>query len=293
MARKARIKSNTGIYHVILRGVNRQQIFEEKDDYFRMLDILRHLPNKYDFNGRIVSKDNCRIFAYCLMSNHIHLLIKEMDCEIGELIKTLASKYVYYYNNNYCRIGHLFQGRFKSEAVEDREYFLNLLKYIHMNPVKSGMVLKAINYRWSSWSEYLYHNDISGIRDGICDVNGALEITGDCDFSILLDEGTSEVGRCSAPDSYLDIEEGEIAPKAIRTDSEVVKDLLLLSSCRTKAEFQRLDMKERIEVCTHLLKLGAGLRQLSRITGISLSTLSQKTHCASFNKGEHLVKQVK
>ena len=82
---------------------------------------------------------NYTLYAYCLMSNHIHLLIREREDEIGMAIKRIASSYVYYYNHKYSRDGHLFRERFKSEPVNDMAYFVILLRYIHQNPVKAGM----------------------------------------------------------------------------------------------------------------------------------------------------------
>ena len=82
---------------------------------------------------------NYILYAYCLMSNHIHLLIREREDNIGMAIKRIASSYVYYYNHKYSRDGHLFRERFKSEPVNDIAYFITLLRYIHQNPVKAGM----------------------------------------------------------------------------------------------------------------------------------------------------------
>ena len=83
---------------------------------------------------------NYILYAYCLMSNHIHLLIREREDTIGMAIKRIASSYVYYYNHKYSRDGHLFRERFKSEPVNDMAYFVILLRYIHQNPVKAGIV---------------------------------------------------------------------------------------------------------------------------------------------------------
>ena len=85
------------------------------------------------------------------MSNHIHLLIREREDNIGMAIKRIASSYVYYYNHKYSRDGHLFRERFKSEPVNDMAYFVTLLRYIHQNPVKAGMVAEVKDYEFSSW----------------------------------------------------------------------------------------------------------------------------------------------
>jgi hypothetical protein len=88
------------------------------------------------------------------MSNHFHLLIREREESVGETIKRIASSYVYYYNRKYGRDGHLFKERFKSEPVNDMAYFTTLLRYIHQNPVKAGIVEHVRDYEFSSWGEY-------------------------------------------------------------------------------------------------------------------------------------------
>jgi REP element-mobilizing transposase RayT len=111
----------------MIRGINRQAIFEDDEDRIRFIDTLREYKDisKYE------------IYGYCLMDNHIHLLIKEIDESISLIIKRISSSYVHWYNTKYERLGHLFQERFRSEVVEDDGYFLTVLRYIHQNPVKA------------------------------------------------------------------------------------------------------------------------------------------------------------
>ena len=125
MPRQGRIQSGTGVYHVMMRGINRQQIFESEEDNRHMLYILSNLHLQYSPEGTPLSSPTCTIYAYCLMGNHFHLPIQERAWTIGEIIKSLASSYVYYFNKKYQRIGHLFQDRFKSEPVNDMNYFVN------------------------------------------------------------------------------------------------------------------------------------------------------------------------
>jgi len=129
MPRQARRKSESGIYHIMLRGINQQQIFEDEEDSLRFLETLL----KY--------KEQCgyEIYAYCLMGNHIHILLKEGKENLTLVLKRIAGSYVYWYNWKYRRSGHLFQDRFKSEPVEDDEYFLTVIRYIHQNPIKAGI----------------------------------------------------------------------------------------------------------------------------------------------------------
>lgn len=120
-------------------GINHQNIFEEHEDYYQFLNTLDMMAQSYEPDGTPLGR-NYILYAYCLMSNHIHLLIREREDTIGMDIKRIASSYVYYYNHKYSRDGHLFRERFKSEMVNDMAYFLTLLRYIHQNPVKAGMV---------------------------------------------------------------------------------------------------------------------------------------------------------
>ena len=133
MPRQARKKSNSGVYHIMLRGINRQLIFEDDEDMQRFIETLKRY------------KDECgySLYAFCLMGNHIHLLLKEGEEPISTILKRIAGSYVYWYNWKYGRSGHLFQDRFKSEPVEDDAYFLTVLRYIHQNPVKARICKKA------------------------------------------------------------------------------------------------------------------------------------------------------
>ena len=162
MPRVAREKSSTGIYHVMLRGINRQIIFEDGEDYQKFLETLKSFQKK---SGYVV-------YAYCLMSNHIHLLMKEEAEDLGIVFRRLGASFVYWYNWKYSRRGHLFQDRYKSEVVETENYFLTVLRYIHQNPYKAGVVNDIADYRWSSYGEYV--GGSSHLR--LCDVELGLSL---------------------------------------------------------------------------------------------------------------------
>ena len=145
MPRKARKKSESGIYHIILRGQNRQMIFKDDEDKEKFLQTLEECKRKSGF----------KLYGYCLMGNHIHLLLHELKDETGMIMRRIGAGYVYWYNWKYRRCGHLFQDRYKSEAVETDEYFMTVLRYIHRNPVKAGLVKRMSDYKWSSYNEYI------------------------------------------------------------------------------------------------------------------------------------------
>lgn len=111
-------------------------------------------------------KNNCTLHAYCMMTNHFHLLLETDDIDVGKFMKYLASSYAIYFNRKYGYTGHLFEGRYKSCLVKDDAYFLQSSRYIHLNPVKAGMVNRAEEYRWSSYRTMIAMQD-----DGITYVN--------------------------------------------------------------------------------------------------------------------------
>ncbi len=107
MPRVARKKSKTEMYHVIVRGINRQEIFHDEEDFQKYMEIL----------DRTKKVSNCGIYGYCLMGNHVHLVIKETKEEIGKIMKRIGASYAYWYNLKNERIGHVFHDRYKSECV--------------------------------------------------------------------------------------------------------------------------------------------------------------------------------
>ena len=144
-------------------------------------------------------------------------------------------------------------------------YFVTLLRYIHQNPVKAGLVRDAKDYPWSSWREYLSPDRL----ENICNTRATLRRIKIEDLSALVNQPLADDCAC------IDIDEADILPKLVHTDESVRSALLRLSQCQTLAEFQRKDIAERKQVCRQLKELGAGVRQLSRLTGISLGTISK------------------
>jgi REP element-mobilizing transposase RayT len=144
MARKPREKSETGIYHVTFRGNNKDWIFNNDSDKAKMLECIAK-----------VSKDlGCDIYAYCIMSNHVHLLINENDSDISETIKRIKTKYSAWYNYTQKRVNHVFGDRFHSEPINDDVYLMSVMAYIFLNPVEAHIVKKPEEYKWSSCAAF-------------------------------------------------------------------------------------------------------------------------------------------
>ena len=156
MPRSSRLRSSTGYHHIMLRGINRSNIFESDQDKAFFLNSMYRAREKSSF----------KVIGYCLMNTHVHLLLQESE-EIGVSMKRITVSYVQWFNRKYNRVGHLFQNRYKSEPIEDERYLMVVLRYIHQNPIKAGMVKEAAEYNWSSYNEYLkMYNSNNYLIDG-------------------------------------------------------------------------------------------------------------------------------
>ncbi len=142
--RHARNKGEFCIYHVILRGNEKKNIFFTEEEKQRFKETLSKMMVKYNF----------KTHAFCIMDNHVHLIINDNGNDISKIMKSINISYAYFYNRIHRRCGHLFQDRFRSEIIKDEVYFLQVSKYIHNNPVKAGIVKSAGEYKWSSYNLY-------------------------------------------------------------------------------------------------------------------------------------------
>lgn len=145
MPRHQRIQSETGIYHIMMRGNEKKNLFLDDEDKQRFIETLFAKKNETGFF----------LYAYCLMDNHVHLLLKEDQENLAIIMKRINASYAYYFNQKNQRVGHLFQDRFKSEPIEDERYLLAVTRYIHNNPIKAGIIDKPEQYKWSSYNSYL------------------------------------------------------------------------------------------------------------------------------------------
>ncbi len=150
-----RIQIENGMYHIIVRGNNKQDIFINPEDYTFFLKILEQACKKFKIT----------IYTYCLMSNYYHLHIETKEANLVKFMHWLNTEYVININFKYKRTGHLFEGRYKSILVDKDTYCLSLNRYIHLNPVNAGLVKYPGDYLWSSYSSYLRgHPLIQGLN---------------------------------------------------------------------------------------------------------------------------------
>ena len=245
MPRQARLKSSSGIYHVMLRGINGQQIFEEDKDCEKFLQVLK--------DCKAIS--GYKLYAYCLMGNHIHLLLQEVKEPLELLMKRIATRFVYWYNIKYRRTGHLFQDRFKSEPVENDAYFLTALRYIHQNPLKAGLSKDVQSYVYSSYNEYFNNSDL---------------IDREFTFEIISMEEFEKFNNEIMSETCLDIED---KPRIKVTDEQAKRMIEKISKCKTVAEFQQLGNGIRDKYLKKMRESGLSIRQISRLTGVSFNVV--------------------
>ncbi|HOE00424.1 MAG TPA: transposase [Kiritimatiellia bacterium] len=164
MARKLRIQFKGAIYHLTIRGIERRNIFRDDHDRLRFLAQLAEAG----------AESGVRLYLYCLMNNHAHLLAETPRANVSAFMHRLQTAYTVYFNRKHQRVGHLVQGRFSSKLVQGDQYLLNLSRYIHLNPVFAGiMAAKPLktrrqflrNYRWSSYRGYAGLSSVEDIVD--------------------------------------------------------------------------------------------------------------------------------
>ena len=245
MPRVARKKSDSGIYHLVARGINRQNIFEYPEDREKYLDILKSVKEISGF----------MLYGYCLLDNHVHLLMEEKEESLAIIFKRLGARYVIWFNRKYERTGPLFQGRYHSEVVENDKYLLTALRYIHQNPVKAGLCKSPQVYRWSSY------NDYCGKGAGITDTALVLEL-----FSSDITKQKKLFAEFMGTDDsnhadYLDVDTN--VPDALKAK------MTMLCGVDSASGFQALDSSKREEGVLRLRNAGLSIRQIVRMTGVS------------------------
>ena len=224
----------------MLRGINQQQIYEDTEDYKKFIEIIK--------GCQVIS--GFKLYAYCLMSNHVHILLKIEKEELEQVFKRIGSRYVYWYNTKYRRSGHLFQDRFKSEPVEDEKYFITVLRYIHQNPIKAGICKSLGEYLYSSYNEYIESNGTVD-RDFV--------------YGIISKEFFEEYHQQLNMDRCLELE----AVKIRLTDEQAKKIVQKKSQSKSISGFLGLDEIKKEKYVKDFYTEGLSVRQISRLTGLT------------------------
>ncbi len=145
MGRGRRIAFPGAFFHCINRGNHREAIFRTDEDYLYMLDCFEAVSTRY----------GARIHGYCLMPNHFHLLIQQQENSISTIMRSLTTRYAVQFNLKYRKVGHVFQGRFRGILCDQHRYLIELIRYIHLNPVRAKLVEQPQAWKWGSLPAYL------------------------------------------------------------------------------------------------------------------------------------------
>lgn len=238
MARQARKHSFSGYYHVVTRGVGKQILFEDPEDYSFYRGLL----------GRFLPENDIELIAYCLMDNHTHLLL-HADKGLDRAMKQIAVSYAYHFNTKYDRVGHLFQDRYLSEPIDDERYLLAAVRYIHNNPPAAGLCPRE-DYRWSSWYEYVGTPDL--VSTGFI-----LSLAGGVDRFVAFSASADR-------EQFLDY----TGPKRL-SDAQAVALIRKELGLQSGTQIRAMNRTQR-DYALHILKeRGLSVRQLERLTGIN------------------------
>ena len=252
MSRPARVLSQTGMYHIIFRGINRQNLFECDKDFAKMEEIIAEVKAEKGFE----------LYAYCLMTNHVHLFIRELNSgDITKIMHKILTKYVGWFNFKYERSGSLIGNRYKSEPIEDDTYYLQLVRYIHHNPLKAGMVEKLEDYSWSSYGDYT--NPTSSLTD----VNFI--------FSMLNEDIDVAIELFKEFHNDLSYEDFTISDGKKLTDAQLKRKAEMLLDNVKLSEIYLYPKPERDKLLNVLRQNEFTIGQLERLTGISRGIITR------------------
>lgn len=252
MSREARRFSKTGLYHIVFRGVNHCHLFEETVDYEKFLSILKTVKEELSFE----------IYAYCLMSNHVHVFIHEKKIgDITKIMKKILTHYAGWFNRKYRRSGALIANRYKSDCVEDEKYIFSLVRYIHQNPIMANIVDNLEEYKWSSFNDYKKGEsefvDIKFILETIS-LNKEFAIK---DFVEL--------------HNFFDTEIFFPRDGKRKSEEEVRKEIVDFLNGKEPQIILTLTRTERNDILMGLRGIGLSIRQIERATGISRGVIQK------------------
>lgn len=246
MPRTARNTFGSNIYHVMLRGINRQNIFEEDADRFHFMSVVAECKKLSGFS----------LHAFALMSNHVHLLIEPLEEPLDIIFKRIETRYAVWYNRKYQRAGHLFQDRFRSETVTTDQYYQTVLRYIMQNPMKAGMEKRIGEYRWTSYGAY------EKGQGSVTDTQYATELFGSRETLVEFLNQENE-------DTVMDEEDHDWRLR----DDAAGQIMKRITGCESVSDFQRLDLDRQKEFARQMYQERISMGQIARLTGMSKTTI--------------------
>lgn len=242
MARGPRQKSPTGFYHITQRGAGRQLLFQDDEDRNYFLNLL-----SLKFEQHLVTP-----IAWCLMSNHFHLIFEDPNDNMSDAMHALETGYAKFYKSKTGLIGPLFQNRFGSFAIESNEQLLQAIRYVHDNPLKAGLG-SLLSYRWSSFHEYMGTPDIISVEPVLSLLGGV--------------EGFYAFSTSGKPNSYCFRYGNKIADQDCAEVAQAILNPLKLT------DIKGLSREERDEALRTLRAHGFMLRQIEMLTGVGIASI--------------------
>ena len=241
---RTRKQSIADIYHVMARGSGRQIIFEDNEDRLYFLNLL----------NKTLHENSVVVLAWCLMDNHYHLLLQAPLSSISASLRSINAGYATRFNQRHGRTGHLFQGRFKSEPVNDDAYLMTVVRYIHRNPEGAGYA-QWTSYRWSSYGEYTGEERLCKTAF-VLGVFGGIEMLEDYHRASETEEG----GKCLDIDS-LRPRQSPSSEQLIERASKTLPDI-------HPADLKALPRRHRNDALRKLKQEGFSIREIERLTGV-------------------------
>ncbi len=250
MARKPRVRAESGVYHVVMQAVRHRDLFLDEEDFLQFKEIIR----KTEWDEETAVR-NFSLYAYCLMPDYFHLLLKEEETNVSIVVSRIATAYAHYFNNKYDRDGAIYRGRFASEPVEDEGRFNILLRYIHQVPVKQGVVERPEDYAQSSFRELTA--DMA--ENALCVLTEA--------YAALPKESLRRQ-LCSMVPATVHCLGPRKAAKPRPSDGQLMTLIRQMTGVDSISELLSKPYAECLKALTDLRKQGASVRQLERLTGI-------------------------
>ena len=237
MPRGPRRVAESGHYHVVLKGNGKQVIFEDDADRRVFLDVL----------SRSLGDAQIVLLAWCLMSNHVHLLLSDPSGRLSSAMHSLATRYAGHFNSKTGHTGSVFDGRFKSIPVESDRQLLAAVRYIHDNPRKAG-ICPAGDYPWSSFGEYLG-------KPTLTDVSTVLDLVGGVDGFLALMSSNQPNGYCFRTGRWVSDDDALEVARAVLHPAD-------------PSSVKESDDVERGRILLALREAGLTIKQIERVTGI-------------------------
>lgn len=243
--RTARRQAESGFYHVVARGNGKQILFEDDAYRERFITLL----------GECSKRCDVRVIAWCLMENHVHLILEDEGNRLSEMMCELLSRYARYFNGRSSHVGHVFQERFFSEPIEGESYLLAAVRYVHLNPERAG-ICSPDEYEWSSYYEYMDEPVITetGIVLGM--------VQGRDGFAALC-------GEHGGPE-YAPSRRREEKDETLRS-AEII---LARAGFGAPGDVKGMPRAQRNDAIRLLRRTGFSIRQIERLTGVGRGTIA-------------------